>query len=251
VSAFKLDALFLSDIHLGSPHCQAEYLDAFLQQVRCEKLYLVGDIVDLWSLSRRFYWPKSHQRAWLRLQNLMQDSQSVYLSGNHDPQLVALSPWPLPALRFQSYSHTLRTGQQLLLQHGDTLPLPPTPLLLQQFGEMGYHSLMWAHSQLAVWQRTFGLGYWPLATFLKRLGLGRQYIDIFEATALAQLMQDNLHVAHLFGHIHVPKLLAHKGKYYFNTGDWVENCTAIFERDGQIELWRFTPTAHCLEALSL
>lgn len=251
MSRFHLDALFLSDIHLGSPHCQVTHLDAFLQQVRCQKLYLVGDIVDCWSLSRRFYWPKSHQAVWQRLQALMQESHSVYLPGNHDPAVVALEPWPLPAVRAPSYSHTLANGQRLLLQHGDTLPLPPQPAWLQQLGETSYHALMWTHSQLAALQRKFGLAYWSLATFFKRLGVGSHYIQTFEAAALLQIAQDDDHVGQLFGHIHVPKLLKSNEKYYLNTGDWVENCTAIFERDGQLELWRFAPAAQCLQRIAL
>ncbi len=251
MNRFHLDALFLSDIHLGSPHCQVAQLNAFLSQVRCQKLYLVGDIIDLWSLSRRFYWPNSHQNAWQRLQALMQESNSVYLPGNHDALIAALEPWPLPAARYFCYSHTLANGQQLLLQHGDTLPLPPQPAWFQQLGEASYHSLMWAHSQLAEYQKKFGFHYWSLATFFKRLGLGAQYIQTFEAAALWEIAQDDAHVGQLFGHIHVPKLLKNNGKYYLNTGDWVENCTAIFERDGQLELWRFAPASQCLQRLSL
>lgn len=54
-SVIKLNALWLSDIHLGSIDCKAEYLLHFLNSVQPKVLYLVGDIVDIWALKRRVF----------------------------------------------------------------------------------------------------------------------------------------------------------------------------------------------------
>src|ERR1019366_6961758 len=51
---------FISDIHLGSRECRADLLLDFLRHVQMEQLFLVGDIVDVWSLRRSFYWPQIH-----------------------------------------------------------------------------------------------------------------------------------------------------------------------------------------------
>ncbi len=45
-------AIWLSDIHLGTPGCQATYLLDFLKHNESEQLYLVGDIIDGWQLRR-------------------------------------------------------------------------------------------------------------------------------------------------------------------------------------------------------
>lgn len=54
-------SVFISDVHLGTPDCQAEYLLDFLNTVSCQTLYLVGDIVDLIAMQRRACFPPSHQ----------------------------------------------------------------------------------------------------------------------------------------------------------------------------------------------
>ena len=53
-------AIFISDVHLGTPGCQADALLDFLRSHPSDCLYLVGDIVDGWQLRRRWYWPQSH-----------------------------------------------------------------------------------------------------------------------------------------------------------------------------------------------
>lgn len=57
-------AVFVSDVHLGSRHCHATELARFLSQLRCERLYLVGDIIDLWWMAhRRANWRQSHSEV--------------------------------------------------------------------------------------------------------------------------------------------------------------------------------------------
>jgi hypothetical protein len=56
----RLRAIFISDLHIGTPGFQADALLDFLKHHRCDTLYLVGDIVDGWQLRRRWFWPQSH-----------------------------------------------------------------------------------------------------------------------------------------------------------------------------------------------
>ena len=68
----RLRTVFLSDVHLGSRDCRVGLLLDFLRQTHCDLLYLIGDIIDIESLRRSFYWPPSHSEV-LRL--LLKKSQ--------------------------------------------------------------------------------------------------------------------------------------------------------------------------------
>ena len=77
--------LWISDVHLGCVHCNAEQLLALLDRVDCEQLYLVGDIVDVWAMHRRVHWPESHTQVLRRLQKISRgDTEVIYIPGNHD-----------------------------------------------------------------------------------------------------------------------------------------------------------------------
>src|ERR1051325_6684122 len=53
-------SVWISDLHIGTPGCQAAALLDFLKHVESEHLFLVGDIIDGWQLRRSWYWPQSH-----------------------------------------------------------------------------------------------------------------------------------------------------------------------------------------------
>jgi UDP-2,3-diacylglucosamine pyrophosphatase LpxH len=91
MSTLRFRSIFVSDVHLGTPDCQAAYLLDFLRSVRCETLYLVGDIVDLEALAQRLYWPPSHSAILVELVEIARrGTRVVYLPGNHDAPLRAL-----------------------------------------------------------------------------------------------------------------------------------------------------------------
>jgi UDP-2,3-diacylglucosamine pyrophosphatase LpxH len=84
-----LRAVFISDVHLGSKYCHAEELAEFLGNLQCKRLYLVGDIVDLWWMAQnRAVWrePQNHVIEALH-QLTRQGTELVYVPGNHDRPL--------------------------------------------------------------------------------------------------------------------------------------------------------------------
>src|SRR5690606_24364257 len=85
-----LRTVFLSDVHLGSRACRVDVLLDFLRHMRCETLYLVGDIIDLESLRHSFFWPQSHSEVLkLLMQRCREGMRVVYVPGNHDDDLRA------------------------------------------------------------------------------------------------------------------------------------------------------------------
>ncbi|MDO8274579.1 MAG: metallophosphoesterase, partial [Serpentinimonas sp.] len=81
----RFRTIFISDLHLGTPGCQAAALLDFLKAHPSDTLYLVGDIVDGWQLRRKWFWPQAHNDV---LQKLLRRARKgcriVYVPGNHD-----------------------------------------------------------------------------------------------------------------------------------------------------------------------
>ena len=49
----SIDALFISDVHLGSKGSKAEKLLEVLKQYKPKELYIVGDFIDGWLLKKK------------------------------------------------------------------------------------------------------------------------------------------------------------------------------------------------------
>ena len=58
----KYNSVFISDLHLGSKHCQSDKLLEFIKTLETNNLFLVWDIIDGWRLSKKWYWPKEHSK---------------------------------------------------------------------------------------------------------------------------------------------------------------------------------------------
>ena len=113
--------VFVSDVHLGSRHCHAAELSEFLERLQCERLYLVGDIVDLWWMStRRATWSPAHNRVVEALHALSRDgTELIYVPGNHDRPLRRRRGLTLPGMQFRPPAvHDHADGRRLLGVHG-------------------------------------------------------------------------------------------------------------------------------------
>lgn len=76
-------AVFISDLHLGTPGCQATALLDFLKSHPSDYLYLVGDIVDGWQLRKRWYWPQAHNDVVQKLlRRARKGCRVIYVPGN-------------------------------------------------------------------------------------------------------------------------------------------------------------------------
>ena len=85
---FKYRSVFISDVHLGFRGCNAKLLTSFLRNIECEYLYLVGDIIDIWSLKSKKYWPQSHNNVVRTiLGKAKHNTKVIYITGNHDEMI--------------------------------------------------------------------------------------------------------------------------------------------------------------------
>ena len=124
--------------------------------------------------------------------------------------------------------------------HGDELDTVVQNLgWLAHVGDLGYQLLLRGNGALNFFRRRLGLGYWSLSAYVKaevKNVVG--FISQFEE-AIVRYARDFEVDGVLCGHIHTAAVREIDGVTYYNTGDWVESCTAIVETyDGTLELLR-------------
>lgn len=244
--------VFISDVHLGSSACSAELLLDFLDSVECEMLYLVGDIIDVWSLRKQFYWPSSHNEVVRRVLRMARNGTRVtYIPGNHDEIFrdhVGLDVGGVGIRR--DSTHQTADGRRLLVLHGDEFDqVVQFSPWLAKLGAHAYEYLIRLNAWVNRCRRWFGAPHWSLAKYLKhRVKNAVQYIGEFEravATAARQRGVDGL----VCGHIHHAEITVIDGITYCNDGDWVETCSALVEHpDGRLEILRWAEHVAAREA---
>lgn len=234
-------AVFISDVHLGARHCHAAELADFLAGLRCERLYLVGDIVDLWWMAqRRASWGAAHNRVVEALHALhRRGTELVYIPGNHDRPIRRFCGLALPAMRVRRRAiHVTADGRRLLVTHGDEFDaITHFGSLQEKFGDWLYYRILTGNQWLNALRARLGLRYWSLSEFLKsKSGAAERYIGRFVQAGLDDARRRGLDGI-VCGHIHRAALLQRDGLVYANDGDWVESLSALVEEaDGTLRL---------------
>ncbi|WP_426954923.1 UDP-2,3-diacylglucosamine diphosphatase [Muricoccus radiodurans] len=232
--------VFLSDVHLGTRGCRADFLADFLASVECERLYLVGDIVDGWRLRKSWYWDARHDEVIRRLLKLARKgTQVTYIPGNHDEMFRGWLGLEVAGIRLAREAvHTTADGRRLLVIHGDEFDsVVRYAKFIALLGDWAYDTALTLNRLFNVVRRRMGYPYWSLSQWLKRQVKGAvKAIDRFEE-ALAHEAQRRGFQGVVCGHIHHAEMRDIGGVRYMNDGDWVESCTALVEHaDGRFEL---------------
>ena len=163
-------AIWISDIHLGFPGCSAEYLLDFLRSTQCEYLYLVGDIIDLWYMKKRLYWPQTLNNV-IRaiLGKAKRGTRVIYVPGNHDELFRAYDGTEFGNVLIKNeVVHITTNGQRLLVMHGDQFDVVVrSSRTLSLIGTKTYNWLLQANHFVNLIRRKLGLNHWSLACFMK------------------------------------------------------------------------------------
>ena len=233
-------AVFISDLHLGTPGCQADALLDFLRSHPSDFLYLVGDIVDGWQLRRRWYWPQSHNDVVQKLlRRARKGCRVVFVPGNHDEFARAFIGHQFGGIEVVDDAvHTTADGRTLWVTHGDYFDgVVQCAKWLAYLGDNLYEFTLRLNRHLNRLRARFGLPYWSLSAYLKnRVKSALNYVTDFEA-AVAQEVKRRGHQGVVCGHIHRAEMREINGILYCNDGDWVESRTALVEHmDGRLEL---------------
>ncbi|MGD0958351.1 MAG: UDP-2,3-diacylglucosamine diphosphatase [Methylomonas sp.] len=233
--------IWISDLHIGSTQCQADTLLDFLKHNDSEKLYLVGDIIDFWALSKKMYWPQDHNTIIQKfLRKARHGTQITYIPGNHDENVREYDDYIFGDIVVKkSAIHTTLNGKRLLIVHGDEYDtIAKHHKWIAKLGSVGYDTLIEVNRYLRIFRNFLGMrSNFSLAAYVKfKVKNVVQFISDYEVSIVNTLKNGNLDGV-ICGHIHHAEIKDIEGFLYINTGDFVESCTAIVEHfDGSIEL---------------
>jgi UDP-2,3-diacylglucosamine pyrophosphatase LpxH len=221
----KVDALFISDVHLGSKKCKAKQLIKFLDKYEFKKLYLVGDIIDFWKFHSKFHWPSEHSKLIRKVLKLAEKKVEVkYIIGNHDDQLKDFI-----GLNFSGIEICDKAEYDLVYDGGDRIKY------LVIHGDIFDHP--WMKSWFIEWlgpyfQEIFLNISNTVYMFFRKHGVKfKEKLTDYEDKAVSYA-HNRGYDAVITGHTHIPKIVGP----YLNCGDWTGNNTAIVAVNGKLEL---------------
>ena len=239
VSSYR--TIWISDLHLGSTQCQADVLLDFLKYNESEKLYLVGDIIDFWALSKKMYWPQQHNTVIQKvLRKARHGTQVIYVPGNHDENVRDYDGYVFGDITVKVTDiHITASGKKFLIVHGDEYDtIAKYHKWIAKLGSKGYDFLIELNRVLRFFRRILGIqSHFSLAAYIKfKVKNIVQFISDYEESIVTTLSNEGLDGV-ICGHIHHAEIKDIGGFLYVNTGDFVESCTAIVEHfNGALEL---------------
>jgi UDP-2,3-diacylglucosamine pyrophosphatase LpxH len=239
----KYKSIFISDIHLGTNDCKATELIYFLKHNSCEKLYLVGDIIDGWKIQQnKLKWKKSHTNVIRQfLKFAKQKTEVIYIAGNHDEflrPLIGLGMTLGKISIYNQYAHIGVDGKRYLVTHGDLFDgITRLAPWLSFLGDKGYDVILLLNNKFNWIRHKLGFGYWSLSKYLKhKVKKAVDFIFQFEIN-LTDYCKKRGYDGVICGHIHHSEIKEINGIVYMNDGDWVESLTALVEHhDGRWEI---------------
>ncbi len=224
-----LDALILSDIHLGSDNSQAKLLCKLLERIvegelPTARLILNGDVFDSIDFRRL---NKNHWKVLSLIRKLSDQIDIIWLCGNHDGSAEIVSH--LLGVRVQDDYILPSGGRQILIFHGH---------IFDEFLE-DHPILTWV-ADIIYWllQRLDNTHY--LAKVAKKgsktfLRCARK----IEERAIEFARKRHCEAV-CCGHTHHAVVNTEGAIHYFNSGCWTElPCTYLTVQGGAIELHSF------------
>ncbi|MBZ9628662.1 UDP-2,3-diacylglucosamine diphosphatase [Psychroflexus sp. CAK1W] len=241
----KIDLVVLSDIHLGTFGCHAQELLNYLKSIAPEKIILNGDIIDIWQF-RKNYFPKTHLEIIRTLIEFsMSGTEIVYITGNHDEMLRKLSDFEIGNIKLVDKLILNLDGKKAWFFHGDVFDISvQNAKWIAKLGGWGYDMLILGNRFLNFILMKLGREKYSLSKKIKNsVKKAVKFIDDFEKTATDLAIENGYHYV-ICGHIHQPQISRKVNKngtcLYLNSGDWVENLTALEYHNKRWNLFQYS-----------
>ncbi|WP_299779563.1 UDP-2,3-diacylglucosamine diphosphatase [uncultured Formosa sp.] len=236
----KIEIAVVSDVHLGTFGCHAKALYAYLNSIDPTKLILNGDIIDVWQFNKR-YFPKSHMQVIKKIMDMASEGvEVIYITGNHDEMLRRFSGATIGNFSIVDKYVTDLNGKSAWFFHGDIFDVSiQNAKWLAKLGGYGYDLLILINQLINWCLKKMGREKYSLSKRIKNGVKGAiKYINDFETVATDLAIEQGYDYV-ICGHIHQPKMLIKENKIgktmYLNSGDWVENFTAL---EYQFKRWK-------------
>lgn len=241
----KVEIAVISDVHLGTYGCHAKELLTYLNSIKPKTLVLNGDIIDIWQFSKR-YFPKSHMKVIKRIMDMASNGvEVIYITGNHDELLRKFSGTYIGNISIVDKAVIELNGKRAWFFHGDVFDLSiQKAKWLAKLGGYGYDTLILLNRLINWCLEKLGHERYSLANRIKnRVKSAVKYISDFE-NIVTDLAINNGYDYVVCGHIHQPKMLIKSNRHgetlYLNSGDWVENFTALEYQFKRWKLYRYS-----------
>ena len=240
----KVELVIISDTHLGMFGCKAKELNMYLKSIETKHLILNGDIIDIWEFDKN-YFPKTHSKVLKTiLDKAAKGTKVTYITGNHDEVLRKFTDFKLGNFELLNKIVLELDGKKAWIFHGDVFDASiQNSKWLAKLGSFGYDLLIRFNFWLNIILDKLGKEKYSLSKKIKSsVKNALKYVSDFEETA-AELAIENNYDYVICGHIHMPQIKEvtnTKGKtLYLNSGDWIENLTALEYHNEQWKLFTF------------
>jgi UDP-2,3-diacylglucosamine pyrophosphatase LpxH len=238
------EIVIISDVHLGTYGCHAKELLQYLKSIKPKMLILNGDIIDIWQFSKR-YWPSSHMQVVKHITGLIaQEVPVYYIPGNHDEMLRKFKDFQLGSLKITNKLSLNVNNNRLWIFHGDVFDVVMQhSRWLAKLGAVGYDTLILINSVVNYISKKFNGKNISLSKKIKNsVKSAVKFVNNFETTVTSIAAENNYQYV-ICGHIHQPEIRTMATKFgpviYMNSGDWVENLTALEYDEDKWSLYKY------------
>ncbi len=240
VPGYRYRTIWISDVHLGTAGCKADFLLDFLKCTESDTLYLVGDIIDGWQLKKGWTWRQSHNDVVQKiLRKARKGTRVIYIPGNHDEFARGYIEHAFGGIDVvYEATHITADGKRLLVTHGDLFDgVIAQAKWLAHLGDSLYVLILALNHWFNRVRVRMGFGYWSLSQYLKhKVKNAVSFISDYEHALVNEARRRGFDGV-VCGHIHKAEIRMIDGVLYCNDGDWVESLTALVEdHAGHLEI---------------
>jgi len=235
-----VEVAVISDLHLGMRGCRAAEVLRYLKSIDPEILVLNGDIIDVWQFKKK-YFPAAHMQVVRELLGMIARQKTIYyVTGNHDEVFRRFKGFETSNFKIVNKVVLPLDGKKAWFFHGDVFDVTMQhSKWLAMLGGKGYDALIWFNHLINQVSLALGKGRISLSKKVKEsVKSAVKFINHFEETAAEIAIRNGFDFV-VCGHIHQPAnriVKTDDGEVtYLNSGDWVENCTALEYNQGE---WR-------------
>ena len=248
----KVELVIISDVHLGTFGSHAKELYNYLSSIKPKTLVLNGDIIDVWQF-RKSYFPKAHLKVIQKIISFASKGTKVhYITGNHDEMLRKFSDMNLGNFALVDKLVLDLDDKKAWIFHGDVFDSSVQHAKwIAKLGGLGYDYLILSNRFVNWCLSKIGREPYSFSKKIKAsVKKAVKHISDFEKTA-TELAIENKYDYVICGHIHEPKMVYKETKngstLYLNSGDWVENLTALEYNKKRWKLYNYSQSNYVEE----
>ncbi|SFI15377.1 UDP-2,3-diacylglucosamine diphosphatase [Halpernia frigidisoli] len=245
----NVELVVISDVHLGTYGCKAKELLKYLNSINPKTLVLNGDIIDIWQF-KKSYFPKSHLKVIKKIISFASKKTGIfYITGNHDEMFRKFTDFKLGKLKLCNKLCLELNGKKIWIFHGDVFDASVQhSKWLAKLGGKGYDLLILINTLINWFLEKMGKEKYSFSKKIKsNVKKAVKFIGDFELTA-SELAIDNGYDYVICGHIHQPQIREVYNKngscIYLNSGDWIENLSALEYNNGSWEIFYYEENKH-------